>query len=302
MPLLIALGLALALVVGVLVGAKLIATQASRAPYALSAAPAPLADSAECAAFTGALPKKLAGNPRATLAEPAPAGAAAYVSTSQKKITVRCGVDAPLQFTELSELKELDGVQWLRLTEPTTSPPMESWFSVNTTPIVAVTGDEVSLGGKLPHAALQDALSKLPRADVPRNPLPLVDRAAPASGDTQCSALLHALPDKLGTAYRRATEAALPAASAAWVAEGQEPVVLRCGVADAPGYAPGARLTQVNNIPWFEDTTLSAGTNAKVQFALGREVNVAVSMPAYAGNAAIVGLSESIAANTRPKR
>ena len=70
--------------------------------------------------------------------------------------------------------------------------------------------------------------------------------------------------------------------------------MLRCGVAPAPGYAPGAQLQQVNDIPWFEDTTLANGTTSSTWFALDHEAEVAVSMPQSAGNAVIVGISSAI--------
>jgi len=68
----------------------------------------------------------------------------------------------------------------------------------------------------------------------------------------------------------------------------------RASLAPAPGYAPGAQLQQVNDIPWFEDTTLANGTTSSTWFALDREAEVAVSMPQSAGNAVIVGISSAI--------
>ncbi|MDU0478502.1 DUF3515 domain-containing protein [Staphylococcus chromogenes] len=301
-PLLLALGLSLALVIGVLAGAKIVANKVGRPPVSLGAVAAPQGDSQECRNFVSQLPKRLLQHPRAKLAEPVQPGTAAYASSDTQQITVRCGVEPPFQYSELSSPVDVDGTEWLRVTDPTPGSTLETWFSINTSPVVAMTADAVTLNdNKMPVRAVAKPLSTFARAEHPTNPVPLASLAAPAASDMQCDALMHALPDALGTAYRRVHVDTLPESSAAWTADGMEPVVLRCGVEAPANYAPGARLNQINDIPWFHDTKLANGTTAGTYYALGREVNVAVNMPQNAGNAVIVTLTEAITANTKAK-
>ncbi|MDN6246069.1 MAG: DUF3515 domain-containing protein, partial [Corynebacterium casei] len=86
--------------------------------------------------------------------------------------------------------------------------------------------------------------------------------------------------------------------TAAWSAPGFEPIVIRCGVAPPAGYEPGEQLQQINDIPWFQDTTLGEGTTAGTWYALGRATDIAVSAPQGVANTALVELGEIISANT----
>ncbi|MFV8396249.1 DUF3515 domain-containing protein [Corynebacterium hindlerae] len=298
-PLYIALGLAVVLAVGVLVGAKLVYSTAANQPVSMTALDSPDADSAECQALLDNLPKKVLGHGRAELAEPAPAGAAAWASNSLDRVTLRCGVTLPLQYTELSMLTEDAGTKWLQIIDATPGSTMQTWYSVDTFPVVAVTMDSTAAKrADTPVAELSDAMAQLKKTDSAPNPIPLTQLAAPHAADPQCRALLPALPQDLADGY---TRAALPEdypGLLAWVKPGHEPIVVRCGVADPAGYQAGAQLNQVDEIPWFEDTLLANGTTAGTYFALGRDVNVAMSMPSSAGNAAITSVSKAIAANT----
>jgi len=291
----LSLVLAVALVVGVLVGAKLFFENVARQPVAMSDLPAPLADSAECANLVDSLPDEVAGHDRSEIAEPAPAGVAAWASSSLERVTLRCGVDLPLQYTAYAEPQEIEGVQWLRVTDVTPESTLATWYSVDRTPVVAVTADEPSLGGAdNPVAELGESVSTLAVADHEPNPAPLSQLAA---GDTSvCDDLMANLPDTIAGDHQR-IEVSEPF-TAAWTAPGREPIVLRCGVAPPENYEPGLQLTQVDEIPWFEDTTLANGTTTSTWFALGRATDIAVSVPQDAGSAAIVELGEAITEHT----
>ena len=84
----------------------------------------------------------------------------------------------------------------------------------------------------------------------------------------------------------------------AWSAPGRDAIVLRCGVAEPENYGPGARLDQVNGIPWFEDVKLANGTTASTWYAMGRDVQVAASLPQAESNEAITNLTNLIAERT----
>lgn len=293
-PLYLALALAILMVVGVLIGAKLVYSKAAHQPVAMSALDSPDASSAECAAVLDALPAKLQGHKRADIADPAPEGAAAWASNSIDRITLRCGVTLPLQYTELSTLIDEEGVKWLQVIDATPGSQMQTWYSINTFPVVAVTADVKQ--DRNPVTGLRSALTHLKAQPSEPHPIPLSQLAAPRAGDQQCTSMLQALPDALAAGY---TPAALTLpASRAWTRPGHEPIVVRCGVDDPAGYAPGARLNQVDDIPWFEDTKLANGTTSGAYYALGRDINVVLSMPSDAGNGPIATLSKAISANT----
>ncbi|QGU04453.1 DUF3515 domain-containing protein [Corynebacterium comes] len=289
----LALVLAVALVLGVVIGAKLVFDRAAKQPVSMSDLPAPLADSRECSDFIAGLPDELIGHDRAEIAEPAPDGVAAWASSSVERVTLRCGVELPLQYTDYAPTETIDGVEWLLITDATPGSTLASWFTVDRTPVIAVTADEESLGrADNPVEGLGASALAATVHDTFPAPLSLL-----AGGDTaRCGELMANLPDTLAEEYSR-IDVAEPL-TAAWTANGLEPVVLRCGVAPPENYQPGIQLNQVNDIVWFEDTTLANGTTSSTWFALGRDVDVAVSVPQATGNAAVVELGEAISAGT----
>lgn len=289
----LSLVLAVALVLGVVIGAKLVFDRAAKQPVAMSDLPAPLADSQECADFLAGLPDELIGHDRAEIAEPAPDGVAAWASSSVERVTLRCGVDLPLQYTDYAPTREIGGVEWLLITDATPGSTLASWYTVDRSPVIAVTADEESLG-RADNPVEDLGAAALPATGHEPFPAPLSQLAA---GDAaRCEDLMANLPDSIAEGYSR-IDVADPL-TAAWTAEGLEPVVLRCGVAPPENYEPGIQLNQVNDIVWFEDTTLANGTTSSTWFALGRDVDVAVSVPQSTGNAAVVALGEAIAAWT----
>ncbi|RNE48326.1 DUF3515 domain-containing protein [Corynebacterium alimapuense] len=287
--------LAVALVVGVLIGAKVVYDRVSTQPVAMTTLPAPLADSAECTEFIAGLPDELIGHDRAEIAEPVPDGVAAWSSSSLERVTLRCGVDLPTQYDDYAQPVEIEGVEWLLVSDVTPGSTLASWYSVGRSPIVAVTADELALDGEdNPVAELSEAMMSLAETEQTPNPAPLSQLAA---GDSSvCGDLMDNLPDALADDYQRieVTESD----TAAWTSQGKEPIVLRCGVAAPVNYQPGIQLNQVDDITWFEDTTLANGTTASTWFALGRATDIAVSLPQDTGNTAIVELGSLIAEYT----
>jgi len=291
----LSLVLAVALVLGVVVGAKVVFERAAKQPVPMSDLPAPLADSPECTAFLDVLPDELIGHDRAEILEPAPDGVAAWSSSSTERVTLRCGVDLPLQYTPYAPTETVDGVEWLRITDMTPGSTLQTWYTVDREQVVAVTADGESLGRhKEPVSGLAEAVATLPTADHEPFPAPLSQLA---SGDTAvCGDLLAAVPDDLAEDYERID---VPEANTvAWVANGREPVVLRCGVAPPENYEPGIQLNQVDDVVWFEDTILATGTTAATWFALGRETDIAVSAPQDVSSEVLVRLGRVIAAET----
>ncbi|MDA3643433.1 DUF3515 domain-containing protein [Saccharopolyspora indica] len=98
------------------------AEQARRTgPLALAPIPAPEAESPECAAVVGALPRELkvgdALVPRRALAQPAPPATIAWGDGDHDPITVRCGIDAPAELTPTAQLVDVSGVSWLEINQ-----------------------------------------------------------------------------------------------------------------------------------------------------------------------------------------
>jgi len=292
----VSLGLAVALVLGVLVGARVFFNRVALQPVAMSQVPAPEASSQECTSLIDALPATLAGLKRAELAEPAPEGAAAWQASSTERITLRCGVDAPAQYTPYSQPEDIDGARWLRVNDATPGSTLATWFTVDRSPVLAVTADTQQLrDGTAPVAGIDTAALTGPAPE--QHPAPLADLAAGGgAGAASCGSLLAAAPHSISDGYTRVD--AVSEQTVAWSAEGQDAIVLRCGVADPENYGPGARLDQINGVPWFEDVKLANGTTASTWYAMGRDVQVAASLPQAESNEAITNLTNLIAEHT----
>lgn len=302
-PILVALVLSLILVVGVLVGAKAAFNNAANQPVSMGTIDSPDAQSAECAAFVSNLPEELGGKARAEIAQPVPPGAAAWQSSSTERFTLRCGVHLPLQYSDLSVVNDVDGIKWLKVMDTTPQSTMQTWYVVNRFPVVAVTTDEVGLGGDdFPAGQLSDALNALDNKESETFSTPLSN--LPKGENARCTELMDNLPSELSnepmyTRYDGAENQRLTDNSmAAWVADGYEPIVIRCGVAFPENYEPGAQLQSINDVPWFEDTTLGNGTTASTWFALGRGANIAVSTPQDPAQASLTTLTNVIKQHT----
>ncbi|MGP6174933.1 DUF3515 domain-containing protein [Corynebacterium sp. A21] len=307
-PVLIALGLAILLVLGVLFGARFVSEQAGRQPVLISELPGTNSDHPECAALLEELPDEVAGLQRAELAEPIPAGSAAWISGQEDELTLRCGVNLPFQYSALSEIQEFEGTRWLQVIDPTAGDALETWYSVDREPSVALTLYRVSeatadLDTSLLAADLAAAVSTIPEQAQDPFPVPLAEMPEIPEAAQRCEDLLNNLPASFGneltyTLADIADTGLNTDTAAAWTAPGQEPVVLHCGVTPPVNYQAGETLNQINEIPWFEDTTLANGTTSSTWFALGRDIDIALNVPQATGNSAVVTLGEAIAAHT----
>lgn len=296
----LSLALAAALIVGVLAGAKVYFNRVALQPVSMSELPSPQADSAECAALIDALPDTLLGHRRAELAEPAPAGAAAwqsYTTRGPERLTLRCGVEMPLQYTEYSPTFESGGARWVRVDDPVAGSAMTTWYTTDRSPVVAVTTESGAAAGD-PTGEI--GAGALPAAEHSPAPAPLSRLAAgPAAADQVCDDVMARLPESVAPGYER-FEVAQPR-TAAWRAEGLEPIVVRCNVDFPDNYAAGEQLYQINGVTWFEDTDQAETPGAATWFALGREAIVAAHLPQGQGNEAATALSEAIEASV-PER
>lgn len=131
-----ALVVAVGSIVAVLVVAALRQHPTQPTPVVVASAPAPKAESAECRALLDALPEQLGDYRRARLAEPAPAGAAAWQGdTGSDSVILRCGLDRPADFVVGAPLQVVDEVQWFEVKDTGRS----TWFTVDRAVYVALT-------------------------------------------------------------------------------------------------------------------------------------------------------------------
>lgn len=150
-----ALAVAVAAVVAVLVIAA--NRQTPAAPVAIAGVPAPRANDPSCADLLAALPADLGDYRRATVAEPAPAGAAAWQSApGADPVILRCGLDRPAEFVIGAPIQMVDDVQWFRVADPDTD--RITWFAVDRGVYVALTLPADS--GPTPIQDISEVLAK----------------------------------------------------------------------------------------------------------------------------------------------
>lgn len=107
---------------------------------------------------------------------------------------------------------------------------------------------------------------------------------------------------KFGSLPKDVSRSALdkaPSGSATYLADDREPVVIRCGLAMPKSYAPGAKLTQVDDVPWFSDPSLSRGSTMGHWYALGHEQIVGLAMPQSAGDEVIASVTSAISSSLK---
>lgn len=126
---------------------------------------------------------------------------------------------------------------------------------------------------------------------VPRAPVVIAAVPAPQAEATECRSLLAALPDRLGDYRRAGTAQPTPAGAAAW-RNGDEPVILRCGLDRAREFVVGAPIQMVNQVQWFrlQDNESRRST----WLCVDRPVYVALTLPDGSGPSPIQTMSDVI--------
>jgi len=142
-------------------------------PVAVPAAPAPQADSDACRALAGALPQRLGNYQRAPVEQPAPQGAAAWRTGSDKEpVVLRCGLDRPAEFVVGSPIQVVDRVQWFQVRSEQQSAGdagRSTWYTVDRPVYVALTLPSGS--GPTPIQQLSEVIDRNVGA-IPIDPAP----------------------------------------------------------------------------------------------------------------------------------
>ncbi|MPY78701.1 MAG: DUF3515 family protein [Actinophytocola sp.] len=133
-------------------------------PLPLVAVAAPKSGSAACDTLTDALPDTMesAGErlARRKLAKPAPEGAAAWGGVNP--VVLRCGIHKPDALTKTSKLRQINGVQWL----PVTDQGASTWYAVDRKVYIALTVPRDA--GTGPLQEISDVIDKELEAVPPR--------------------------------------------------------------------------------------------------------------------------------------
>lgn len=141
-------------VIGVLVVAALSRDTPPPSPVAVVAIPAPQAESEECRALLDALPAELGDYRRADLANPAPAGAAAWrPDDGGDAVILRCGLDRPVDFVAGTPVQMVNDVAWFRIADTGRT----TWIAVDRPVYVALTLPDGS--GSVPIQSVTKAIS-----------------------------------------------------------------------------------------------------------------------------------------------
>lgn len=146
-------------------------------PVGVPAFPAPQAANAACRALADALPQRLGDYQRASLAQPAPEGAAAWRAGSDREpVVLRCGLDRPAEFVVGSPIQIVDRVQWFEVAagQQSAGPPSadagrSTWYTVDRPVYVALTLPAGS--GPTPIQQISEVIDRTVAA-VPIDPAP----------------------------------------------------------------------------------------------------------------------------------
>ncbi|WTL32919.1 DUF3515 domain-containing protein [Nocardia sp. NBC_01503] len=128
-----------------------------------------------------------------------------------------------------------------------------------------------------------------------REPLVLGAVQAPAATGPQCSALLPALPDKLGDYTVSELVQPAPDGAKAWQqADGGDAIVLRCGLDRPLEFNRASPLQVVNNVNWFDVRDQTSGAASGTYWAVDRGTYIALTMPDNAGPTPLQEISDAI--------
>jgi hypothetical protein len=136
-------------------------------PVAIAAVPAPRAQDPACRAVLEALPQRLGDYQRASIAQPAPPGTAAWRAASDgEPVVLRCGLDRPADFVIGSPIQLVDRVQWFEVRQDDRS----TWYTVDRPVYAALTLPSGS--GPTPIQQLSELIDHTVPA-VPISPSPV---------------------------------------------------------------------------------------------------------------------------------
>jgi hypothetical protein len=158
---------AAAAVIGVLVFAVIRQRPPQLRPVPIASVPAPAAGADACRSLLAAQPDRLGDYQRARLADPAPAGAAAWqANPDADPVVLRCGLDPPVDFVAGTPIQVVDEVDWFHIGDQGRS----TWVAVDRPVYVALTLPDGS--GPTPIQVISSAVAASMPA-IPVSPAPV---------------------------------------------------------------------------------------------------------------------------------
>ena len=290
----IALGLSILLVIAVLVGSKLLYSNAVHQPVALNQIEAPGANSQTCQDVVAAAPEKISDYEQVELVDPAPKGAAAWVKDTQNRVVLRCGMPLPGGFSELNTVEDHAGAKWVAVSDQAGSDNV-TWYSVDRKEVLAVTAPSAD-------EAVMDDFADVVKADpqgeskLAQSPLQALNTdhgADAAAASASCDKFFSALPHELDNLTLERPKDPQLQDIAVYTSPRREPVALRCGVAAPASYQPGVQIQQVDEVAWYHDDEAD-GSPTGIWYGLGFDQRVAMILPAGSGNTAISEVSTAM--------
>ncbi len=126
------------------------------------------------------------------------------------------------------------------------------------------------------------------------DPVALGTVPAPAATSAECTALIDAVPDRLGDFERAELVDPAPDGAAAWQSVDAQEIVLRCGLDRPAEFDAASALQVVNGVQWFE-VPGDEGFDASTWFAVDRGVYVALTVPHGLGPTPLQDASDALA-------
>ncbi|MFB8009253.1 DUF3515 domain-containing protein [Nocardia sp. NPDC056000] len=128
-----------------------------------------------------------------------------------------------------------------------------------------------------------------------REPLVLGAVQAPAAAGPLCSALLPALPEKLGDYSNSELVQPAPVGAKAWqLSDGGDAIVLRCGLDRPLEFNRASPLQVVNGVNWFDVRDQTSGAASGTYWAVDRGTYIALTMPDNAGPTPLQEISDAV--------
>lgn len=134
-----------------------------------------------------------------------------------------------------------------------------------------------------------------------RDPLALGAVPAPAASGPECSALMPALPGKIGDYTTADLVAPAPPATHAWqLPDGGDAIVVRCGLDRPLEFTQTSPLLKTKvagggEVEWFEVRDQTSGVTSGTWWAVDRGTYIALTVPDNVGSGPLQDVSEAIA-------
>ncbi|MFE3225169.1 DUF3515 domain-containing protein [Nocardia sp. NPDC059228] len=197
--------------------------------------------------------------------------------------------------SEVAESKDSDAVE-----EAAASQDSDEDYEVRRSPALIATA--VALPVALVVGLL--VMGVLANRHHSRDPLVLGAVPAPTASGPECTALMPALPDKIGDYTTSELVQPAPPATHAWqLPDGGDAIVVRCGLDRPLEFVKSSSMNQIqtskaangdSGVNWFEVRDQTSGVTSGTYWAVDRGIYIALTMPDNAGPGPLQDISAAI--------